>query len=68
MVDARNGSNLLYLPLDKLLQQAGAAPGAAARAGARRPPEAPNRRGGGRPLARRPARPRPREAAELRRS
>jgi membrane protease subunit HflK len=25
MVDSRNGSNLLYLPLDKLLQQAGAA-------------------------------------------
>jgi modulator of FtsH protease HflK len=25
MVDSRNGSNLLYLPLDKLMQQAGAA-------------------------------------------
>ena len=25
MVDSRNGSNLLYLPLDKLIQQAGAA-------------------------------------------
>jgi membrane protease subunit HflK len=24
MVDSRNGSNLLYLPLDRLLQQAGA--------------------------------------------
>ena len=35
MVDSRNGSNLLYLPLDKLLQQAGVA-GAAARHGARR--------------------------------
>jgi membrane protease subunit HflK len=28
MVDSRNGSNLLYLPLDKLLQQTGATPGA----------------------------------------
>lgn len=28
MVDSRNGSNLLYLPLDRLLQQAGAAPAA----------------------------------------
>lgn len=28
MVDSRNGSNLLYLPLDRLMQQAGAAPGA----------------------------------------
>jgi membrane protease subunit HflK len=26
MVDSRNGSNLLYLPLDKLLQQAGTSP------------------------------------------
>lgn len=26
MVDSRNGSNLLYLPLDKLLQQSGTAP------------------------------------------
>ncbi len=26
MVESRNGSNLLYLPLDKLIQQAGAAP------------------------------------------
>jgi modulator of FtsH protease HflK len=31
MVESRNGSNLLYLPLDKLMQQ-GAAPGAAAAA------------------------------------
>jgi len=32
MVDSRNGSNLLYLPLDRLLQQSGAttAGGAAA--------------------------------------
>ncbi|MEI6025129.1 MAG: FtsH protease activity modulator HflK [Betaproteobacteria bacterium] len=30
MVDTRSGSNLLYLPLDKLLQQQGVAPGAAA--------------------------------------
>ncbi|MDP1691291.1 MAG: FtsH protease activity modulator HflK [Burkholderiaceae bacterium] len=30
MVDSRNGSNLLYLPLDKLMQQAGAAVPAAA--------------------------------------
>jgi modulator of FtsH protease HflK len=29
MVDSRNNSNLLYLPLDKLIQQAGAAPAAA---------------------------------------
>jgi membrane protease subunit HflK len=29
MVDSRAGSNLLYLPLDRLLQQAGAAPAAA---------------------------------------
>jgi membrane protease subunit HflK len=28
MVDSRSGSNLLYLPLDKLMQQAGAAPAA----------------------------------------
>jgi membrane protease subunit HflK len=28
-VDVRSGSNLLYLPLDRLLQQAGAAPGTA---------------------------------------
>jgi membrane protease subunit HflK len=30
MVDSRSGSNLLYLPLDRLLQQAGAVTGAAA--------------------------------------
>ncbi|MEK8034303.1 FtsH protease activity modulator HflK [Ideonella sp. DXS29W] len=30
MVDSRNGSNLLYLPLDKLMQQAGATPASAA--------------------------------------
>jgi membrane protease subunit HflK len=30
MVDSRQGGNLLYLPLDKLLQQAGAPPAAAA--------------------------------------
>jgi modulator of FtsH protease HflK len=36
MVDSRNGSNLLYLPLDKLMQQAGA-PGAAAPAGTAAP-------------------------------
>jgi membrane protease subunit HflK len=29
MVDSRNGSNLLYLPLDKLIQQSVAVPGAA---------------------------------------
>jgi modulator of FtsH protease HflK len=29
MVESRNGSNLLYLPLDRLLQQAGVAPSAA---------------------------------------
>ena len=30
MVDSRNGSNLLYLPLDKLMQQATASPVVAA--------------------------------------
>ena len=30
MVDSRSGSNLLYLPLDRLLQQSGASTGAAA--------------------------------------
>jgi membrane protease subunit HflK len=30
LVESRQGSNLLYLPLDKLMQQAGAAPAAAA--------------------------------------
>jgi modulator of FtsH protease HflK len=34
MVDSRSGSNLLYLPLDKLLQQSGAAAPAAAGAAA----------------------------------
>ncbi len=34
MVESRNGSNLLYLPLDKLLQQSGAIPAAAAASGA----------------------------------
>lgn len=33
MIDARNGSNLLYLPLDKLMQASGAYPGGAAAAG-----------------------------------
>ncbi|HSI60210.1 MAG TPA: FtsH protease activity modulator HflK [Ideonella sp.] len=40
MVDSRNGSNLLYLPLDKLLQQAGV-PAAAAPAVATPTPMAP---------------------------
>ncbi len=39
MVDARSGSNLLYLPLDKLMQAAGA-PAASALAAASTPPEA----------------------------
>jgi membrane protease subunit HflK len=39
MVDSRSGSNLLYLPLDKLMQQAGAPVTAAAPAAA--PAEAP---------------------------
>ena len=30
LIDSRSGSNLLYLPLDKLMQQSGAAPAAAA--------------------------------------
>ena len=34
MVDSRNGSNLLYLPLDKLLQQNGAIPVASGASGA----------------------------------
>lgn len=34
MVDARSGSNLIYLPLDKLLQQTSAAPGVAGPASA----------------------------------
>ncbi|MBV8604499.1 MAG: FtsH protease activity modulator HflK [Pelomonas sp.] len=34
MVDSRNGSSLLYLPLDKLLQQSGASAGAAPAAAA----------------------------------
>ncbi|MFC5866891.1 FtsH protease activity modulator HflK [Aquincola agrisoli] len=33
MVDSRSGSNLLYLPLDKLLQQSGAAPQAGSASG-----------------------------------
>jgi membrane protease subunit HflK len=40
MIDSRSGSNLLYLPLDKLLQQASAPPVAAAPAqGVATPPE-----------------------------
>jgi membrane protease subunit HflK len=38
MVDSRSGSNLLYLPLDKLMQQAG---GAAAAAPTPQPTEVP---------------------------
>jgi modulator of FtsH protease HflK len=34
MVDSKNGSNLLYLPLDKLMQAASAYPGSAATGGA----------------------------------
>jgi membrane protease subunit HflK len=41
MVDSRSGSNLLYLPLDKLMQQAGAPVPAAAAAPAAAPAEAP---------------------------
>jgi membrane protease subunit HflK len=37
MVDSRSNSNLLYLPLDKLMQQAGAAPAAPAAAAATAP-------------------------------
>jgi membrane protease subunit HflK len=40
LVDVRNGANLLYLPLDKLLQQAGVAPAVAAPAV--EPPATPN--------------------------
>jgi membrane protease subunit HflK len=38
MVDSRSGGNLLYLPLDKLMQQAGGAPAAGAAAAAAPPP------------------------------
>ena len=41
MVDSRSGSNLLYLPLDKLMQQAGAPGAPAASAGAATTPDAP---------------------------
>ena len=41
LVDSRNGSNLLYLPLDKLMQQGGAAAPAAAPAVSVPTPEAP---------------------------
>jgi len=40
MVDSRSGSNLLYLPLDKLMQQAGAALAAPVPAPAEAPPAA----------------------------
>jgi membrane protease subunit HflK len=42
LVDVRNGATLLYLPLDKLLQQAGVAPGNAVAAPAVEPPATPN--------------------------
>ena len=42
MVDVRNGANLLYLPLDKLLQQSGVAPGNAVAAPAVEPPATPS--------------------------
>ena len=41
LVDSRNGSNLLYLPLDKLLQQANVIPGSAAPAATETTPVAP---------------------------
>ncbi|MBL8326620.1 MAG: FtsH protease activity modulator HflK [Rubrivivax sp.] len=41
LVDTRGGSNLLYLPLDRLLQQAGAVPGAAAALAPSAPAEPP---------------------------
>ena len=42
LVDSRQGSNMLYLPLDKIMQQAGPAPAAAAEASAPAPaPTAP---------------------------
>jgi membrane protease subunit HflK len=41
MVDSRSGSNLLYLPLDRLMQQAGAAAGAGPAAPAAAPETAP---------------------------
>jgi modulator of FtsH protease HflK len=42
LVDVRNGANLLYLPLDKLLLQAGVAPGNAVAPPAVEPPATPN--------------------------
>ena len=39
MIDSRSNSNLLYLPLDKLMQQTGATPAAAAGAAAGTPPD-----------------------------
>ena len=64
LVDVRNGANLLYLPLDKLLQQAGvrARGGGAGRRAAR----GAEQRHGGRALARRAARARPRSRRPLR--
>ena len=41
MVDVRNNANLLYLPLDKLLQQAGAPAAAAPAPAAETPPATP---------------------------
>jgi membrane protease subunit HflK len=41
MVDSRSGSNLLYLPLDKLMQQSGASGAAATPVPAPMQPEAP---------------------------
>ncbi|MCK7495487.1 MAG: hypothetical protein MZW92_33925 [Comamonadaceae bacterium] len=62
LVDSRSGSNLLYLPLDKLLQQAGAVARRCRRAvPAPTPPATPaGRAGRRRPLARRRAHARPR--------
>ena len=65
MIDTRNNSNLLYLPLDRLLQQAAAGPrrpppGRRPRR-PRRPTPTPASGTRRRPLAREPARPRPRQ-------
>ena len=60
MIDSRSGSNLLYLPLDKLMQQAGVpVPATAPRRACGRVGAAFERGPGRRALARWPARPRP---------
>ena len=67
LVDQKGGSNLLYLPLDKLMQQGAAAAGAGRRR-RRAPPRAPDARAAGdaraAARARRPAQPRARRTTD----